>query len=134
MKALKILFYITMTLFFIIGSTAIISSTNFWKNKIYLSCEINDQQFIDSFSLVINKKEKSVLWQGKTADEDKIGGRKLKAFTDVAIQMSWMSQGNTVDVDFSLDRLTGKFWLSGKKEEKSDFSFKGSCYEKQKNF
>jgi hypothetical protein len=131
MRALKILFYITMTLFFILGSAAIINSTNFWKNKIYLSCTVNE--LTDSFSLVIDKKHKEILWNGKTVDED-IRKRKLDSFTEVTIEMSWMSQKKTVDVDFFLDRLTGEFRLLGEKDGKKEFSFKGSCYEKQKSF
>ncbi len=129
MKALKILFYITMTLFFIIGIVVIYNNTNFWKNRIYLSCEFNE--ISDGFALVIDKKNKKVFWQGKAADQDR--KRKLNSFTEVSIDMSWVTK-ERVDVHFFLDKLTGKFRMSGKVVEKEEFSFTGSCSEKQRKF
>lgn len=130
MKALKILFYITMTLFFIIGIVVIYNNTNFWKNQIYLSCEFSGEH--DGFSLVINKKEKAVLWQGKTADIDK--ERKLNAFTDVSVEMSWVADLNEMDIDLNLDRLTGNFIIVSSKLKKQVHRDTGRCVEKQKRF
>lgn len=118
-----------MILFFLAVTVAIFNNTNFWKNRIYLSCEFNEIK--DGFSLVIDKKNKIVLWQGKTANEDR--KRKLNSFTEVSIDMSWVTK-ERVDVHFLLDKLTGKFRMSGKIVEKKEFSFTGSCSEKQGKF
>jgi hypothetical protein len=128
-KALKTLFYITMTLFFIIGIVVIYNNTNFWKNRIYLSCEFNE--FEDDFSLIIDKKNKKVLWRGKGANQDSTQ-RKLESFTEVSINMNWNRTGGKIN--FYLDRLTGKFKLIREENGKKDTEITGRCLEKQKKF
>jgi hypothetical protein len=129
MKVLKILFYVTMILFFLIVSVVIYNNTNFWKSRIYLSCEISE--ISEDFSLVIDKKHKAVLWRGKEANQDSMQ-RKLDSFTEVSINMSWNSNGSKIT--FVLDRLTGKFRMSREKNSKEDSKVTGRCSEKQKSF
>ena len=109
MNVLKKLFLVSFSVLFITSAVGIWGlikyETNWFRDKVLLYCTV-DNRNID-FSLVIDRKNKNVLFSGRTKEEDKFK-RELKLFSDTNISIEWKDKDN-LKVSVFLHRLSGKF-------------------------